>query len=152
MYPQNRSHRFRLGLASRCLLSALICSHLVPKLAAQTSQSQTQQTNGVAVVAITMTRFGPLPHAVTVPAGSVMFFVVNRSGIRNDTFSLFSNLSNPSSTDGAPAPAAASLLELHSTDSIQRDLQQIQLAPGNYQLKIASHSNWIVDITVTAAQ
>jgi hypothetical protein len=102
-------------------------------------------TETVDAVAIVVTRFGPYPAAVTHPAAPFLLFVVNRSGVLEDTFLLI-----PKPAAGAAAAAAStSLLDLHATASRQRDHQLISPLPGSYQLIFKSHPGWMVDITIT---
>jgi hypothetical protein len=105
-----------------------------------------QSTDQVDAVAIVVTRFGPYPAAITHSQMPFLLCVVNRSGILEDTFSL---LLKPA-VAANPAGAAASLLDLHSTSSRQRDSQLIKAFPGNYQLVFKSHPDWVVNITITA--
>jgi hypothetical protein len=106
-------------------------------------------TGTVDAIAIVITRFGPYPAAVTHPAAPFLLFVVNRSGLLEDTFSLIPKAAAGSAA-GATAAASTSLLDLHATASRQRDHQLISPLPGSYQLIFKSHPAWTVDITITA--
>lgn len=119
----------------------------IPLLAANLwSQLQTvnlQAGDKVDGVAIVVTRFGPYPTAFSHPAAPFLLSVVNRSGVLEDTFSLV--LKPSSETNAAPA----SLLDLHSTATRQRDHQIIKPLPGDYQLLFKAHPDWVVNITIS---
>jgi len=110
----------------------------------QSTMTTTPSTPQVAVVTIAITRFGPLPKSITIPSGPVVFFIINQSRVRTDTYSIFSG------SPGSGGTLSASLLDLHSTEIRQRDLKQINLTPGNYWLSIASRSDWAINIVVSA--
>lgn len=120
----------------------------IPLLAANLwSQLQTlnlQASDKVDAVAIVVTRFGPYPASFSHPAAPFLLSVVNRSGVLEDTFSLI--IKPSSETNAQPA----SLLDLHSTATRQRDHQIIKPLPGEYQLRFKSHPEWAVDISITA--
>lgn len=98
-------------------------------------------------IAIRITRFGPWPASVTHNSAPFLLSVVNRSGIFEDTYSL---ILKPAAASSGNAATPASLLDLHSTETRQRDHQLIQLLPGDYELHFKSRPDWVVTITITA--
>ncbi|MGH9436536.1 MAG: hypothetical protein ACRD22_01245 [Terriglobia bacterium] len=79
-----------------------------------------------------------------------MLFIVNRSGVLDDKFSLVKKpaAGSAAASEGANS-ALPSLLDLHSTHRKQRDHRVIDPLPGNYQLRFHSHPQWVVNITIT---
>jgi hypothetical protein len=126
----------------RPLLRITCISLLAASVWGQLQTVNLQGSDKVDAVAIVVTRFGPYPAAFSHPASPFLLSIVNRSGILEDTFSL--KLKPSGAGD-----AAASLVELHSTASRQRDHQIVKPLPGNYQLFFQSHPDWVVDITIT---
>lgn len=125
----------------------LVCALLISgTLWGQLQAPKLQSGTTPDAIAIVVTRFGPYPASITHSPGPFLLYVVNRSGILEDTFSL---VSNPSGA-ATPPSSFTSLLDLHSTGSHQRDHQIIQPLPGNYQLLFKSHPDWVVNITITA--
>ncbi len=93
------------------------------------------KVDGVTVV---LTKAGPYPQSLTHASGTLLLSVVNRSGVVVDTFSL------------VQIAGGASLLDLHSTVTKQRDTKLLNPLPGSYQLRFQAHPDWVVDITITA--
>jgi len=117
-------------------------------------------------VSIRISRQGPYPASVTMPPGPFLLFISNRSGTLVDTYSLIlkpvltpvaaasvaATEGNPATTTSSPtqtATAPASLLDLHSSQTSQRDHQLIQLLPGEYEIHFLSHPEWRVSITIS---
>lgn len=133
----------------RWLTAALLLSLAVLPVAAQLQPVNLQASDQPDAIAIVLTRFGPYPNSFTHAATPFLLSIVNRSGVLEDTFSL---ISNPS---GAPQPPVTpadvtSLLDLHSTNTRQRDHQIIKPVPGSYQLIFKAHPDWVVNITIAA--
>jgi len=130
----------------RSMLTAACALLMAGTVWAQLQTPNLQSAAKPDAIAIVVTRFGPYPTSITHSPTPFLLSVVNRSGVLEDTFSL---VANPS---GAVSPLSAftSLLDLHSTASRQRDHQIIQPAPGDYQLVFKSHSDWVVNIAITA--
>jgi hypothetical protein len=118
-------------------------SLLAASLWGQLQTVNLQAGDKVDAVAIVVTRFGPYPAVFAHPASPFLLSIVNRSGTLEDTFSLILKPSTASNT------AAASLVDLHSTATRQRDHQIVKPLPGHYQLLFQSHPDWVVDITIT---
>lgn len=115
-----------------------------------------QASDSVDAIAIVVTPDGPYPAVIEHLSKPFVLFVVNRSGILSQTFSLVikpvaaSGNSTTSSTSASTAiPPAASLLDLHSTDTKQRDSQLVFPIPGSYQLRFSGQPDWVVDIKIT---
>lgn len=117
---------------------------------AQLQTPNLQPGQKVPGVAITITPFGPYPTSIQRAEGPFVLFVVNRSGVLDDTFSLVKKpASSEAAASGPVAGALPSLLDLHSTRGKQRDHRVIDPLPGNYQLRFHGHPNWAVSITIT---
>ncbi len=125
----------------------LVCALLISgTLWGQLQTPKLQSGTTPDAIAIVVTRFGPYPASITHSQSPFLLSVVNRSGVLEDTFSLTANVSRALT----PPSSVASLLDLHSTASRQRDHQIVQPLPGKYQLLFKSHPDWVVNITITA--
>jgi hypothetical protein len=113
---------------------------------AQLQTPNVQAPSQVDIVAITFTPQGPYPSAFTHAASPFVVFLLNRSGELDDTFSLRIKGADSGSGQGA----AASLLDLHSTHSRQRDHALISPLPGTYELRSRAHPDQVVEVTITA--
>jgi len=107
-----------------------------------------QPGDKVSTLNIVLTRFGPSPKTVTLPANALHLLIQNYTGVLNDTFSL---RQQGTSSDGTPPPLTPSLLDLHSTVLQHRDYKMIRLTPGSYVLTFLAHPDWRVLITITSA-
>lgn len=112
---------------------------------AQLTTPSVQAGQHLPVVSITLTRFGVFPKSASIPAQPFFLFILNHSGVLEDTFSLV-----PSAAVGGNPGAA--LLSLYSTLTRHRTSQLIQLLPGSYQVTFAAHPGWAFNLTVTPAQ
>lgn len=103
-------------------------------------QLQTPTGPPVDAIAITVTRFGPYPAAITHANTPFIIAVVNRSGALDDTFSLLLIDEQKNKKN---------ILDLHSTPTKQRDHQTIDLLPGSYELRFKSHPDWVVGVSIS---
>ncbi len=127
------------GVAGAVLAgTAVLGWWLTPSIAF--GQMQTVTGPPADAVAITVSRFGPYPAAISHVTTPFIIAVVNRSGVLDDTFSLL-QIDGQKNRHG--------ILDLHSTQSKQRDHQTIDLLPGDYELRFKSHADWVVNITIT---
>jgi hypothetical protein len=106
--------------------------------------SPSEKVDGLTVV---LTKAGPYPQSFTHASGSLLLSVINRSGVVADTFSL---VQAPAGASPASTATAASLLDLHSTLTKQRDTKLLNPLPGTYQIRFQAHPDWVVNITITA--
>ncbi len=134
----------RRALAGALLLFYLCC--LTPRNTfAQLQTPVVTSATNVGTIAVRVTRFGPYPASFTVPAGPILLYVSNQSGVLLDDYSFVLKSSTP-----GPIASVASLFDLHSDNTKHRDRAIIQPEPGQYELHFKSHPDWIVSITITA--
>ena len=129
--------RVRYGLSIALALIGL------RPVAAQLQTVNLQAEDKLEAVAITLTRRGPYPAEIERAAGPFLLFIVNRSGVLEDKYSLVKV-----GAEDAAAGELPSLLDFHSTLVRQRDHQVINPLPGEYELRFASRPEWKVKIRI----